>query len=162
MNCENPIINLNHLYGKYSFNTDDNDNIKIIGGIKDTNHWYEMYPLTFIDESWQEVHHERVWSQYFHECFYEVKGIIDNKGKFIMDESDFQKMIKVFDTMDNYDNVHKTNFTIFVNDHVLIGCKPTECSIKKYEHNDTIREVRFVWLKTIPKEEFCNGNKILE
>lgn len=93
---------------------------------------------------------------------FSVPGIIDHKGKFIMDESDFKKMIKVFDVMNNGDNVRKTNFTIFVNDHVLIGCKPTECSIKKYERNNIIREVRFVWLKTIPKEEFCNGNKILE
>jgi len=155
------IINLNHLYGKYSFNKYGNDIIKIIGGIKDTNHWYEMYPLTFIDESWQEVHHERVWSQYFHECFYEVKGIIDNKGKFIMDESDFQKMRKVFDAMNTGDNVHKTNFTIFVNDHVLIRCKPIEYSVN-YNHNNIIREVRFVWMKTIPKEEFYAENKISE
>jgi len=37
------IVNLNYLYGKYSFNIDDNDtSITIIGGIKDTNHWPEL------------------------------------------------------------------------------------------------------------------------
>jgi len=78
-----------------------------------------------------------------------------------MDESDFKKMIKVFDVMNNGDNVRKTNFTIFVNDHVLIGCKPTGCSAI-HELGKVVREVRFVWMKTIPKEEFYAENKISE
>lgn len=153
------IINLNHLYGKYSFNKYGNDIIKIIVDIKDTNHWYEMYPLTFIDESWQDHCYEILTGT--SQRIFRVPGIIDHKGKFIMDESDFQKMRKVFDAMNTGDNVHKTNFTIFVNDHVLIRCKPIEYSVN-YNHNNIIREVRFVWMKTIPKEEFYAENKISE
>lgn len=154
------IVNLNYLYGKYSFNIDDNDtSITIIGGIKDTNHWYEMHPLTFIDESWQDHCYEILAGT--SQRIFSVPGIIDHKGKFIMNESDFQKMLTLFDVMNNGDNVHKTNFTIFVNDHVLIGCKPIECSVK-YGHDNTIRKIRFVWMKTIPKEEFYAENKISE
>lgn len=153
------IFNLNHLYGKYSFNKYGNDTIKIIGSIKDTNHWYEMHPLTFIDESWQDHCYEILTGT--SQRIFRVPGIIDHKGKFIMDESDFKKMIKVFDVMNNGDNVRKTNFTIFVNDHVLIGCKPTGCSAI-HELGKVVREVRFVWMKTIPKEEFYAENKISE
>ena len=154
------IFYLNYLYGKYSFNIDDNDtSITIIGGIKDTNHWYEMRPLTFIDESWQDHCYEILAGT--SQRIFSVPGIIDHKGKFIMDESDFQKMIKVFDTMNNGDNVYKTNFTISVNDHVLIRCKPTGCSAI-HELGKVVREVRFVWMKTIPKEEFYAENKISE